>query len=124
MSRFKDWKQPEFDEKGMTKYGWCCPRHYNLKLGKNTDIGFGTYIDATYEVVIKENAQLGSHCSIYTHNTITPMEGKVIIGKGAKIGSYSLILPGVIIEEEEYIKERSTIYINKKGERIIKNVSR
>ena len=119
MSRFKNWQDPEFDEKGETKYGWCCPHNANLKLGKNTDIGFGTFIDATYAVIIKEGAQLGAHCSIFTHNTITPMEGPVIIGKGALIGSYSLILPNVIIEKGEYIPERSTIYM-KEGRRRIK----
>ncbi|MFW9872379.1 MAG: acyltransferase [Candidatus Thorarchaeota archaeon] len=117
--RFKNWQYPTFDENGWTKYGWCCPRNYNLKLGKNTDIGFGTYIDATYKVIIEENAQLGPHCAIFTHNTITPQEGMIIIKKGARIGSYSLILPEVIIEENEYIPERSTIYM-KNGERIIK----
>ena len=119
MSRFKNWQDPEFDEKGMTKYGWCCPRHPNLKLGKNTDIGFGTFIDATYAVIINEGAQLGPHCSIFTHNTITPMEGPVIIDKRALIGSYSLILPNVVIEKGEYIPERSTVYM-KEGRRRIK----
>lgn len=118
-TRFKDWKYPKFDENGMTKYGWCCPHYENLKLGKNTDIGFGCFIDATELVMIGENVQLGSNVCIFTHNTITPMQGSVIIEKGAKIGSYSLILPNVIIKENEYIPERSTIYI-KDGERIIK----
>lgn len=113
------WEYPEFDEYGFTKYGWICSKHYNLKLGKNTDIGYGTFIDASDLVIIGDNVLIGSHCSIYTHNTITPMKGSVIIGKGAKIGSYSLILPRVIINKNEYIPERSTIYI-KNGERIIK----
>jgi acetyltransferase-like isoleucine patch superfamily enzyme len=120
MDRFKDWQYPEFDENGMTKYGWCCPKHHNLILQKNSDIGYGTFIDAFHEVLIGVDAQLGSHCSIYTHNTITPMEGPIVIGNGAKIGSYSLILPGVVINSNESIPERSTVYINKKGERIIK----
>lgn len=119
-NRFKNWKYPEFDEKGETIYGWRCPRHHNLKLGKNTDIGYGTFIDATFKIIIGGNAQLGPHCSIFTHNTITPMEGPVIIKKGAKIGAYTLILPNVVIKANEYIPERSTVYINKKGERIIK----
>ena len=25
--RFKDWKYPEFDEKGMTKWNWMCQYH-------------------------------------------------------------------------------------------------
>lgn len=120
--RFTNWKRPEFDENGWTKYGWCCPKHYNLKLGKGCDIGFGMYIDALHEVIIEEEVQFGPHCSIFTHNTNphSLMEGKVIVKKGAYIGGYCLLLPNVIIEENEYISERSTVYINKKGERIIK----
>jgi acetyltransferase-like isoleucine patch superfamily enzyme len=118
--RFKNWKMPRFAKNGMTKYGWCCPDYFNLDLNKNTDIGFGTFIDAYCKIIIEEGAQIGPHCAIFTHNTITPMEGSVIIKKGAKIGAYSLILPNVIIKENEYISERSTVYINKEGERIIK----
>ena len=48
--RFKDWKPPEFDEKGYTKWNWCCQHYQNLKLGYQTDIGAFTYINAKYGV--------------------------------------------------------------------------
>ncbi len=95
--RFKDWQYPEFDEKAMTKWGWMCQYHENLKLGENTDIGAFTYINAKYGVEIEENVQIGSHCSIYSWSTIDDEQGKVAIRKNAKIGSHSVVMPGVTI---------------------------
>ena len=97
--RFKDWKHPEFDEKGMTRWNWMCQYHENLKLGKNTDIGAFTYINARHGVEIQENVQIGSHCSIYSWSTIDDKKGKIVINKNAKIGSHSIIMPGVTIGE-------------------------
>lgn len=101
--RFADWKHPEFDEKGMTKWHWMCQYHGNLKLGENTDIGAFTYINAKYGVEIEENVQIGAHCSIYSWSTIDDKKGKVVIGKNAKVGAYSLIMPGVTIGENAII---------------------
>lgn len=95
--RFEDWKYPEFDGKGMTKWNWMCQYNENLKLGRRTDIGAFTYINARYGVEIQENVQIGSHCSIYSHSTIDDKKGKVIIKRNAKIGSHSVIMPGVTI---------------------------
>lgn len=97
--RFKDWKYPEFDESGMTKWHWMCQYHENLKLGEKTDIGAFTYINAKYGVEIEKNVQIGSHCSIYSWSTIDDKKGKVIIKRNAKISSHSLIMPGVTIGE-------------------------
>lgn len=95
--RFKDWKQPEFDEKGMTRWNWMCQYRENLQLAENTDIGAFTYINAKYGVEIQENVQIGSHCSIYSWSTIDNKKGKVIIKRDAKIGSHSVIMPGVTV---------------------------
>ncbi len=97
--RFPDWKFPEFDENGMTKWNWKCQYHENLKLGDNTDIGSFTYINARYGVEIQEGVEIGSHCSIYSHSTIDNKTGKVVIKKNAKIGSHTIVMPGVIIGE-------------------------
>ena len=97
--RFKDWQYPEFDENGMTKWNWMCQYSENLELGRNTDIGAFTYLNARHGVEIEENVQIGSHCSIYSWSTIDDKKGKVTIKKGAKIGSHSLIMPGVTIGE-------------------------
>jgi len=101
--RFKDWKYPEFDSRGMTKWNWMCQYHENLKLGKETDIGAFTYINAKYGVEIQENVQIGSHCSIYSLSTIDDKKGKVIIKKNAKIGSHSVIMPSVTIGENSIV---------------------
>jgi acetyltransferase-like isoleucine patch superfamily enzyme len=110
-NRFKDWQYPEFDESGMTKWQWMCQYHENLELGKNTDIGSFTYINARYGVEIQEDVQIGSHCSIYSWSTIDDKKGKVTIKKGAKIGSHSLIMPGITIGENSTIGAFS--FVNK-----------
>lgn len=108
------WKRPKFKKMVgdlyKTKYGWVvtCPK--NLNLGTHTDIGFGTYINARYGIHIGNNVQIGSHCSIYSHNTINDTKGKVIIRRDAKIGAHSIILPGVIIDSNELVKARSVRY--------------
>ena len=101
--RFTDWKYPEFDDKGMTRWNWMCQHHENLKLGQKTDIGAFTYINATYGVEIQEDVQIGSHCSIYSLSTIDDKKGKVTIKKNARIGSHSLIMPGVTVGENSVV---------------------
>lgn len=101
--RFKVWAHPEFDETGLTKWNWMCQYHENLKLGKNTDIGAFTYINAKYGVEIQDDVQVGSHCSIYSWSTIDNKNGMVVIKKNARIGSHSLIMPGVTIGESAVI---------------------
>ena len=95
--RFEDWKYPEFDENGLTKWTWKCQHHENLNLGEYTDIGAFTYINARYGVRIEEGAEIGSHCSIYSHSTIDNKKGSVIIKRNAKIGTHSVIMPGVTV---------------------------
>lgn len=109
--RFKDWKYPGFDEKGLTKWNWMCQYHEGLKLGKNTDIGAFTYINAKYGVEIQEGVQIGSHCSIYSHSTIDDKKGKITIKKNARIGSHSVIMPGVTIGENSIVGAFS--FVNK-----------
>ena len=95
--RFKDWKYPEFDERGMTKWNWMCQYREGLELSKNTDIGAFTYINAKHGVEMQEDVQIGSHCSIYSWSTIDDKKGKVTIKKNAKVGAHSVIMPGITI---------------------------
>jgi acetyltransferase-like isoleucine patch superfamily enzyme len=109
--RFKNWRHPKFDKRGLTKWNWMCQHRDGLKLGKNTDIGAFTYINAKYGVEIQENVQIGSHCSIYSHSTIDNKKGKVTIKKNAKIGSHTVIMPGVTIGENSVVGAFS--FVNK-----------
>ena len=83
----------------------------NLKLGKYTDIGAFTYINAKYGVVIEDYVQIGSHCSIYSISTIDNKKGKVVIRKNARIGSHSVVMPGVKIGENAIVGAFS--FVNK-----------
>ena len=112
MKRFKNWKTPKFNKKGLTLWNWMCQYHQNLKIGKNSDIGAFTYINAKYEVVIEEGVQIGSHCAIYSENTIDKTKGEVIIKKGACIGSHCVILPGVVIGKNAKIGAHSLVKKN------------
>lgn len=100
---FKFWKKPKFNKNGFTKWNWQCQHPQNLSLGKYTDIGAFTYINAKFGIEIGDEVQIGSHCSIYSISTIDGKEGKVTIKKSAKIGTHSTIMPGVTIGENAVI---------------------
>ncbi len=101
--RFQEWIEPVIEEKKLTKWNWMVQNKEGLMLGKYTDIGAFTYINAQYEVVIEDHVQIGSHCSIYSVSTIDNKKGKVTLKKNCKIGSHSVILPGVTIGENSVI---------------------
>jgi acetyltransferase-like isoleucine patch superfamily enzyme len=101
--RFSEWEPPEIEEKKLTKYNWMVQHKDKLKLGYKTDIGAFTYINAKKEVIIEDYVQIGSHCSIYSISTIDNKEGKVHLKKNCKIGSHSIVMPGVTIGENSVI---------------------
>lgn len=101
--RFNKWKYPPIKEGKLNKYNWLVQNKKGLKLGKMTDIGAFTYINAKNGVIIDEQAQIGSHCSIYSVSTIDGKEGPVTIKKKACVGSHSVIMPGVTIGENAVI---------------------
>lgn len=110
--RFNNWKYPEIKEGKPTKYNWVVQHKKNLKLGKFTDIGTFTYINAKNGVIIEDYVQIGSHCAIYSVSTIDNKEGKVVLKKNCKIGSHSVIMPGVTIGKNSMIGAFS--FVNKK----------
>ena len=101
--RFKNWKKPKIEKGKLTKYNWLVQHKKNLKLGYKTDIGAFTYINAKNGVAIEDFVQVGSHCSIYSISTIDKKEGEVILKKNCKIGSHSLIMPGVTVGENSIV---------------------
>lgn len=109
MNRFKQWQAPVFDKNDMTKWNWMCQHREKFQLGKNTDIGAFTYINAKYGVIIENEVQIGSHCAIYSDNTIDNIQGKITIKQGARIGSHTIILPGVTIGENALVGAHSLV---------------
>tara|TARA_Y200000002_G_scaffold344379_1_gene317559 strand:+ start:1137 stop:1547 length:411 start_codon:yes stop_codon:yes gene_type:complete len=110
--RFSNWKYPEIEEGVPTKYNWVVQNIDGLELGKKTDIGAFTYINAKYGAIINDDVQIGSHCSIYTTSTIDSKSGKVILENNCKLGSHSTVLPGVTIGENSIIGAHSLVTSN------------
>lgn len=110
-NRFRDWEFPKIVEGKLTKYNWIVQHKKNLKLGYKTDIGAFTYINAKYGVIIDDYVEIGSHCSIYSVSTIDKKNGQVILKKNCKLGSHSVVMPGVIIGENSIIGAFS--FVNK-----------
>ena len=101
--RFKNWKTPPLLENKPNKYNWIIQYKKNFKLGKKIDIGQFTYINASYGVTIEDDVQIGSHCSIYSNSTIDNKHGPVLLKKNCKIGTHSVIMPGVTVGENTVV---------------------
>jgi len=101
--RFQSWKYPEIEEGKPTEYNWLVQNVKGLELGYKTDIGAFTYINAKYGVKIEDEVQIGSHCSIYSVSTIDEKYGPVRLKKNCRIGSHSVVMPGVSIGENAVI---------------------
>ena len=111
----KEWIKPEFEhvtgDLYKTKYNWfvTCPKY--LDLGKNTNIGIFTYINARFGVRIGDGVQIGSHCAIYSHDSERDVKGSIVIESSVLIGSHVIILPrkGVHIISKN-VKAGSVVY--------------
>ena len=108
-SRFADWKYPEIEDGKPTKYNWVVQHTKHFKLGYQTDIGAFTYINAEHGVIIEDWVQIGSHCSIYSISTIDEKKGQVVLKKNCRIGSHSLIMPGVTVGENSIVGAMSFV---------------
>ena len=107
--RFENWKYPEIEDGVPTKYTWIVQNLNQFELGKNTDIGAFTYINAKFGVRIDDNVQIGSQSSIYSISTIDNNTGRVHLKRNSKLGSHSTVLPGVIIGENSIIGAHSLV---------------
>lgn len=103
MSRFKNWKNPIIIDGRLSQWNWLVQHSENFYLGKFSDIGAFTYINAQFGVVIEDYVQIGSHCSIYSISTIDNKHGEVRLQKGCRIGTHSVIMPGVTVGERTII---------------------
>lgn len=109
--RFTHWKKPVIKHGKLTKWNWLVQYPEGLTLGKHTDIGAFTYINAQKGVMIGDAVEIGSHCSLYSVSTIDGKKGSVTIGKGARIGTHSTVMPGVTIGEGALVAAYS--FVNK-----------
>ena len=100
---FKDWEYPRIEEGKPTKYNWVVQHKDKFGLGYKTDIGAFTYINAKHGVILEDLVQIGSHCSIYSISTIDNKVGEVVLKKNCKIGSHTVIMPGVTIGENSIV---------------------
>ena len=101
--RFEKWDFPDIKDGEMTRYNWLVRHPQKLSLGYKTDIGAFSYINAEYEVLIEDDVQIGSHCSIYSISTIDNKKGRVTLKKNCRIGTHSVVMPGVTIGENSII---------------------
>ena len=108
-NRFSNWKYPEIEDGKLTKYNWVVQNIEGFDLGFETDIGAFSYINALHGVEIKDNVQIGSHCSIYSVSTIDDSYGKVVLKQNCRIGSHSTVLPGVTIGKNSIIGAHSLV---------------
>jgi acetyltransferase-like isoleucine patch superfamily enzyme len=107
--RFADWEYPEIVDGKPTKYNWVVQNKEKFSMGFKTDIGAFTYVNAKYGVVIEDYVQIGSHCSIYSVSTIDEKLGKVLLRQNCKIGSHSIVMPGVTIGRNSVIGAHSFV---------------
>ena len=108
-NRFSNWKCPEIEDGKPTKYNWVVQNLEGFDLGFETDIGAFSYINALHGVEIKDNVQIGSHCSIYSVSTIDDSHGKVVLKQNCRIGSHSTVLPGVTVGKNSIIGAHSLV---------------
>ena len=111
-NRFSNWKYPEIEDGKLTKYNWVVQNIEGFDLGFEADIRAFSYINALHGVEIKDNVQIGSHCSIYSVSTIDDSHGKVVLKQNCRIGSHSTILPGIAVGENSIIGAHSLVNKN------------
>jgi acetyltransferase-like isoleucine patch superfamily enzyme len=107
--RFTHWENPVIPEGQLTKYHWLVQHTENLRLGRCTDIGAFSYINALHGVILEDFVQVGSHCSIYSISTIDNRTGAVLLRRNCRVGSHTVILPGVTIGENAIVGAHSLV---------------
>jgi acetyltransferase-like isoleucine patch superfamily enzyme len=85
-------------------------RLVGLKIGKGSLIGGTELIDEPYAVTVGENSLIGGYSTIFSHVSHTTMIMKpVVIGNNCFIGNKSVIMPGVIIEDNVIVEPGTVV---------------
>ena len=101
--RTENWKAPEIENNKLTEWNWMCQHVENLSLGENVDIGAFTYLNAKNKIVIEDHVQIGSHCALHTISTIDGKKGTISLERNSRIGSHTIIMPGITVGENSII---------------------
>jgi acetyltransferase-like isoleucine patch superfamily enzyme len=104
--------KPEFNDRGLTQWYWRVLHHENLELGENTEIGSFTVIDAFKGVRIEDDVKIGFGCTILSYSSIDSKGGKTVLCKNCKIGSSTVIMPGVTVGKNSIIGANSFLNVN------------
>lgn len=105
----QNWKKPVVSHNVPTPWNWVVSYPEKFMMLSFVDIGAFTYIQAEEGVELHDEVEIGSHCSIYSVNTIDNTRGRVVIECGACIGSHSTILPGVTIGSGAVVAANSLV---------------
>jgi Acetyltransferase (isoleucine patch superfamily) len=106
---YDTWKRPQPVHNKLTPWHWLAVYPERLDIGMYVDIGSFTYIQAQEGITIEVEVQIGSHCSLYTVNTIDDTRGPIHLKHNCKIGTHSTILPGVTIGENSVVGAYSLV---------------
>jgi len=91
------WHPPVVEHNNPTEWQWTVLHPEAFTLGRHTDIGAYTLIQAGAGVTVEDDVQIGNHCSVMSIDTISNKHGPVLIQKGARIGMHSAIMPGITV---------------------------
>ena len=105
------WRKPKIKHGKPNQYGWTVYHPENLTLGKYTDIGYGSFLQAEAGIIIEDFVQIGGGTFIYSVSTQDNKRGSVWIKKGAKIGALTVIMPGITIGKHAIVGAHS--FVNK-----------
>lgn len=105
-------QEPVFDKMGFTQWMWRVLHEENFKLGKNTEIGSFTVIDAKEGVTIEDDVKIGWSCSIFSASSVDDKKGRILLKKGCKIGANSVIMPGITVGVNAIVGANSLINKN------------
>lgn len=78
-------------------------------MGRLTDIGAFTFINAQNGVTIEDEVQIGPHCAILSASTIDNKHGPIVLKENCRIGSHSTIMPNVTVGENTIVGAHSFV---------------
>ena len=96
----------------LSKWSWIVQGLAHFTLGRFTDIGAFTVINAQNGVTIEDEVEIGPHCAILSASTIDHKTGPVVLKKGCKIGTHSTVMPNVTVGENSIIGAHSFVNVD------------